>query len=131
MNAVDNPAVEAVEVAAVATEGTETKAVKAAKAPKVPKAPKPPKVEKPEPVLPAARRGIDFPTEMNVSKGEQEGFNTFWTIDGHKGVYSYVAGCKADHEVTDGFLVAWVKDGQAAVFTRNTNFDYFVQTVLG
>ena len=127
MNAESTAVVNEVE----AVEAVETKAAKAPKAPKTPKAPKEPKVELPPPVLPQARRGIDFPESMNVSQGELSGYNTFWTIEGRKGIYSYVGGCKATQEPSEGQIVAWVKDGQAATFVRNTNFDYFVKTVLG
>lgn len=64
-----------------------------------------------------AKKLFDAKTDkdVNLRKTLQEAFGALWGIEGKKGVYTYVKGCKKDAVAADDEVIAET-NGSTAVF---------------
>jgi hypothetical protein len=57
-------------------------------------------------------------------------FESMWTIDGHRGIFWYVSGCKKDRVAEPGEVIAET-NGAVAVFKRDEVAEKVIAEALG
>lgn len=81
--------------------------------------------------MPKATRLNHLPGQPgNLRTATREAMATLWTIEGHKGLFWYVQGCKAGHLPNADEVVA--ETGSSfAIFKRDETVEYLVCQALG
>lgn len=81
--------------------------------------------------MPKATRLSLLPNQPgNLRTATREAMATLWTIEGHKGLFWYVQGCKTGHLAGDGEIVAEA-GSSFAIFKRDETVEFLVCHALG